>query len=168
MACESLPLRGRWTGHSPGRMREPSPTKTRPGFGGALSPLIRLGFAEPPSPRGKALAFSMEQGPLPPARPRGDVGIAPYALEGVCHPAELFRMSQWVPSTPAAAAAPSESTEGRGCLRRKRGGTRSVLGTAPHPSGPLALPPSPRRGYKAPPGGRLPLRGRWHAVRRDG
>ena len=34
--------------------------------------------------------------------------------------------------------------------RRMRGGTRSVLRTAPHPSGPLALPPSPRRGYGAP------------------
>ena len=51
-------------------------------------------------------------------------------------------------------------TEGSSCCR---------LCTAPHPSGPLALPPSPRRGYeKPPPGGRLPPRGRWHAVRRDG
>ena len=36
--------------------------------------------------------------------------------------------------------------------RRMRGGTRSVLRPAPLPSGPSALPPSPRRGYEAPAG----------------
>ena len=53
-----------------------------------------------------------------------------------------------VPSTPAACGRhPLQAGEGGGCLRRGRGGTRSVLRTAPHPSGPLALPPSPRRGF---------------------
>ena len=33
---------------------------------------------------------------------------------------------------------------------RMRGGSKSVLRTAPHPSGPLALPPSPRRGFSEP------------------
>ena len=82
-------------------------------------------------------------------------------------------------------AAPSPSRRGRGFppagasltfpwgkvppRRRMRGGTKSVLPAAPLPSGPLALTPSPGRGYeKPPPGGSLPLRGRWHAVRRDG
>ena len=72
-----------------------------------------------------------------------------------------------VPSTPAACGRhPLQAGEGRDFLRRghsftfpwgkvppqrrMRGGTRSVLPTAPHPSGPPALTPSPRRGYGAP------------------
>ena len=41
--------------------------------------------------------------------------------------------------------------------RRKRGGTRSDTRTAPHPSGPLALPPSPRREFVPTPGPAAPV-----------
>ena len=98
---------------------------------------------------------------------RDDVGIVPYA-KGEVLPFNRAQLNiLGVPSTPAACGRhPLQAGEGRDFLRRgrsltfpwgkvppqrrKRGGTRSVLPAAPLPSGPLALPPSPRRGYESP------------------
>ena len=109
---------------------------------------------------------------FPPIRFRGDVGIAPYA-KGKVLPFNRARPKVLgVPSTPGPAGPPSPSRRGHGLARRfdepvfphpsrltachlKRGGrlppgggafigARSELsGVPPHPSGPLALPPSP-------------------------
>ena len=79
-------------------------------------------------------------------------GIGPYA-DGMILPCDQVRPNiSGVPSTPAAAAAPSPSRRGQG-IRRMRGGSWSVLRPAPHPSRALPGPPSPRRGFFATSGG---------------
>ena len=74
---------------------------------------------------------------FPPIRFRGDVGIAPYAKGEVLPFNRARHKVLGVPSTPGPAGPPSPSRRGHGLARRF---DKPVF---PHPSGPLALPPSP-------------------------
>ena len=103
-----------------------------------VPPLIRQGFALPPSPKGRRLLCDFH-----PADIYGLLRIILAAHHKVC-PLAGFNGADLLVCPDGLGGVVAGGTDG------------GFLGDAPG------------EGIKPPPGGRLPLRGRWHAVRRDG